>query len=93
MKIKPLYDHVLVARRAPDEKVGSLFIPPSATNKSQQAVVMAVGPGHMRGEERVPLTVKVGDVVVLGDYTGVDVALDGEKFVMIREADILCIVE
>ena len=95
MKIRPLHDRVVV-RRMEEERTtaGGIVIPDSATEKPVQGEVIAVGKGKAldSGEVR-PLEVKVGDRVLFGKYSGTEVKLDGEDFVVMREEDIMGVVE
>lgn len=92
---RPLYDRVLVKRVQSESKsAGGLFIPESAKEKPQQAEVVAVGPGRLvKGEKLVELTVKVGDTVLFGKYGGDEIKLDGDDMIILRESDILAIIE
>ena len=90
---RPLHDRVLVRRLQAEEKVGSLYIPEKAKEKPQTAEVIAVGDGRMvKGEVR-PLTVKPGDHVLFGKYAGDELKLAGVEHIILREEDILAIVE
>ena len=95
MNIRPLHDRVVV-RRVEDERTspGGIVIPDSATEKPMQGEVLAVGNGKMldTGEQR-PLDVKVGDKVLFGKYSGTEVKVDGEEVLMMREDDIMGIIE
>jgi chaperonin GroES len=95
MKIRPLQDRVLVRRVKEDEKTkGGLFIPDSAKEKPVEAIVLAVGNGKILEDGSVrKLEVKEGDRVLFGKYTGSDVKLDGELVLILREDDILGILE
>jgi chaperonin GroES len=90
-----LYDRVLVKRVQSETKsAGGLFIPESAKEKPQQAQVVAVGPGRIaKSGELTKLTVQVGDTVLFGKYGGDEVKLDGEEHIILRESDILAIIE
>jgi len=92
---RPLYDRVLVKRLQSETKsAGGLFIPESAKEKPQQAEVMAVGPGRLgKTGELAELTVKVGDTVLFGKYGGDEIKLDGDDMIILRESDILAIIE
>ena len=92
---RPLYDRVLVKRIESEQKsAGGLFIPETAKEKPQQAEVVAVGTGRLtKDNETVELTVKVGDRVLFGKYAGDEIKLDGEEHIILRESDILAIVE
>jgi chaperonin GroES len=93
-KFRPLHDRILVKRLTSEEKTsGGIIIPDSAKEKPQEAEVMAVGNGKILEEgKRVALDVKVGDKVLFGKYSGNDIKLDGEEFVIIREEDVLGII-
>merc|ERR1712226_1658584 len=90
-RILPLFDRVLVQRAAAETKTaGGLFIPENAQNSKLEAVVMAVGPG-MRNESgtAIPMSVSVGDKVLLPEYGGSKLEMDGEEFQLFRETDIV----
>ncbi|EGV16656.1 co-chaperone GroES [Thiocapsa marina] len=95
MKIRPLHDRVVV-RRMEEERTtaGGIVIPDSATEKPIQGEIIAVGKGKIldNGESR-PLDVKVGDRVLFGKYSGTEVKLDGDDFLVMREEDIMGVVE
>lgn len=91
---RPLHDRVLVKRlEAETHSAGGLFLPESAKEKPQQAEVIAAGPGLVDGDEITPLTVKPGDIVLFGKYTGEEIKLDGVEHIILRESDILAIIE
>lgn len=95
MKIRPLNDRLLVKRLAEEEKTaGGIIIPDSAKEKPAEGEVVAVGPGKV-GEngQRVALQVKEGDKVLFSKYGGTDVKLDGEDYLIMREDDILGVME
>ncbi len=94
VNIKPLADRVLVKRleAESEQKIGGIIIPDTAKEKPQEAEIVAVGPGKMEEGKRVPLEVKVGDKVLIGKYSGTEVKLDGEEYLIMREDDILAIV-
>ena len=95
MKIRPLSDRVLVLRTDEDEKTtGGIIIPDTAKEKPQEGKVIAVGPGKLNEEgKRIPLDVKEKDRVLFGKYAGNDIMIDGVEHVIMREDDILGIVE
>ena len=95
MKIRPLHDRVLVRRLEEDEqKVGGIIIPDTAKEKPQQGEVIGVGNGKLlENGERVPLDVKVGDRILFGKYAGADVKIDGEEYLILREDEILAVLE
>jgi chaperonin GroES len=92
---RPLYDRVLVKRLASETKSsGGLFIPESAKEKPQQAEVMAVGPGRLdKSGKLTELTVKVGDTVLFGKYSGTEVKINGQEVLVMREEDIMGVIE
>lgn len=92
---RPLYDRVLVKRLASETTTASgLHIPESAKEKPQRATVIAAGNGRIgKNNEVTPLTVKAGDVVLFGKYSGDEIKLDGEEHLILRESDILAILE
>lgn len=95
MAIRPLGDRVLVKRvEAEAQTKGGIFIPDTAKEKPIEAKVVAVGNGKRTDDgERHPLEVKKGDIVLFGKYAGTEVKIDGQEHVMLREDDILGIVE
>ncbi|MGI6638475.1 MAG: co-chaperone GroES [Desulfobulbus sp.] len=95
MKIRPLNDRVLVKRLESEEKTaGGIIIPDSAKEKPAEGEVVAVGPGKLNeAGQRVALNVAVGDRVLFSKYGGTDVKLDGEDFLIMREDDILGVVQ
>ena len=95
MKFRPLHDRVVVKRVDSETKTaGGIIIPDSAKEKPAQGKVVAVGPGKLSDAgERVALQVKAGDVVLFSKYGGTDVKLDGEDYLIMREDDVLGIVE
>ena len=89
MNIKPLADRVLIEPAQAEEKTaGGIYIPDTAKEKPQRGTVVAAGPGTSDN----PITVKVGDVVLYGKYTGTELDVDGGSYLMMRESDILAIV-
>lgn len=95
MKLRPLQDRILVKRVEEETKTaGGLYIPETAKEKPQRGQVVAAGNGKKTDDGKVlPLDVKVGDVVLFGKYAGTEVKVDGEDFLMMREDDILAVVE
>jgi chaperonin GroES len=95
MKIRPLYDRVLIKRIEEKEQVqGGIIIPDTAKEKPQQGEVLAVGKGkRLEDGSLVPLDVKVGDKVLFGKYSGNEVKIDGEECLILREDEILGILE
>ncbi|MGD8385885.1 MAG: co-chaperone GroES [Desulfobacteraceae bacterium] len=95
MKLKPLNDRVVVTRIEEEEKTsGGIIIPDTAKEKPQQGKVMAVGPGKIdENGKRVPTEVKKNDRVLFGKYAGTEITVDGVEHLIMREDDILGIVE
>ena len=95
MKIRPLNDRILVKRLEEEEKTaGGIIIPDSAKEKPAEGEIVAVGPGKMNDTgERAAMDVKVGDRVLFSKYGGTDVKLDGDDFLIMREDDILGVIE
>lgn len=95
MTIRPLHDRILVKREAEaDRTAGGLYIPETAKEKPIQAKVIAVGHGKLLEDGTVrPLDVKAGDTVLFGKYSGSEVKLDGEEHLILREDDILAVLE
>ncbi len=95
MELRPLHDRVVVRRLEEDTRTpGGVIIPDTAKEKPMQGEVLAVGPGA-RDEDgkRIPMDVKVGDTVLFGKWSGTEVKLDGEEVVIMKESDIMGIVE
>ena len=95
MKLRPLQDRIIVKRVEEETKTaGGIFIPETAKEKPQRGQVVAVGNGKKTDDGKVlPLDVKVGDTVLFGKYAGTDIKVDGEELLMMREDDILAVVE
>ncbi|MEE8074530.1 MAG: co-chaperone GroES [Candidatus Binatia bacterium] len=95
MKIRPLQDRVIVKRIEEEEKSkGGIIIPDTAKEKPQEGRVVAVGKGRVNDNGKItPLDVKVNDRVLFGKYSGSDISIDGEEHLIMREEDILGIVE
>jgi len=95
MKVKPLYDRILVKRCEPAEEVRSgIIIPDSAKEKPLEAMVIAVGSGKRSDAgELIALTVKAGDTILLGKYAGTEVKINDQEHIILREDEVLAIVE
>jgi chaperonin GroES len=95
MKIRPLQDRVLVRRIAEEEKTkGGIIIPDTAKEKPQEGKVVAAGKGKVSDAGKLtPLDVKVGDKILFGKYSGTEIKIDGEEHLIMREEDILGVVE
>jgi chaperonin GroES len=94
MKVTPLSDRILVKRmEATEDKRGGIIIPDTAKEKPQQGEVIAVGPGRLNDEgKRIAPEVKKGQKVLIGKYSGTEVKIDGDEYIILREDDILGIV-
>ncbi|HUJ51368.1 MAG TPA: co-chaperone GroES [Bryobacteraceae bacterium] len=95
MNIRPLYDRIVVKRIEEQEtKIGGLFIPDSAKEKPQEGEVVAVGKGkRLEDGKVVPLDVKAGDRILFGKYSGSEITIDGEDLLIMREDEILGVLE
>jgi chaperonin GroES len=95
MKLKPLQDRILVKRVEEEEKTkGGIIIPDTAKEKPAEGKVVAVGNGKLSDDgNRIPLEIKEGDRVLFGKYAGTDVKIEGEEFLIMREDDVLGIIE
>ncbi|MDP2309339.1 MAG: co-chaperone GroES [Pseudomonadota bacterium] len=95
MKFRPLYDRVLVKRVTTENKsAGGLIIPDTAKEKPQEAEVIAVGTGRVLEDGKIrPMTLKVGERVLFGKYTGDEIKLEGEEHVILREEDVLAVLD
>ena len=95
MNIRPLHDRVVVKRLEQTEQVrGGIIIPDTAKEKPQEAEVIAVGPGKINDDgKRSPMDVKAGDRILIGKYSGSEIKLDEEEYVIVREDEILAVLE
>ena len=95
MKVKPLNDRVLVRRMDPEEKVkGGIIIPDTAKEKPQEGEIIAVGPGARDDSGKiVALDVKAGDRILFGKWSGTEVKIEGQDFLIMKESDIMGIIE
>jgi chaperonin GroES len=95
MNIRPLFDHVLVARsEAPQKTKSGLYIPNSASEKPSQGIVRAVGKGYLQDNGVIqPLQVSEGDTVVFGKYDGTEITVETDKLLILKEENILGIIE
>jgi chaperonin GroES len=89
--MRPLHDRVLIKRsEGSEDKIGSIIVPDSAQEKPQRGEVIAVGDGVvLESGDRAPLDVKPGDQIVLGKYSGAEVKIEGQEYVIVREDEIL----
>src|SRR5687767_1261928 len=92
--VRPLYDRILVKRVETKEQVrGGIIIPDTAKEKPQEAEVIAVGPGKLSDEgKRAPMDVQAGDRVLMGKYSGSEIKIDGNDYVILREDEILAVI-
>jgi len=89
LKIKPLADRVIIEPAAAEEKTASgIIIPDTAKEKPQKGTVLAAGPG----KKDEPMTLKAGDVVLYGKYSGTEINIDGNNYLIMRESDVLAII-
>jgi chaperonin GroES len=93
LKVSPLADRVVVKALEETESMrGGLYIPDTAKEKPQQGEIVAVGPGRYEKDKRVPMEVKVGDKVLYGKYSGTEVTIEGDQYLILRESDVLAII-
>ncbi len=94
VKVRPLHDRVLVKRIEPQEQVrGGIIIPDTAKEKPQEAEVVAVGPGKIQEDgKRQPMDVKAGERILIGKYSGSEIKIDDDEYVILREDEILAVV-
>jgi chaperonin GroES len=95
VKIRPLHDRVIVQRlEEGEQKVGGIIIPDTAKEKPQQGKVVAAGKGKAKDDGKVlPLDVKAGDTILFGKYSGQDIKIDGEEYLIMREDEVLAVLE
>ncbi|MBN2107600.1 MAG: co-chaperone GroES [Deltaproteobacteria bacterium] len=95
MKIRPLQDRIIIKRMEGEEKTkGGIIIPDSAKEKPMEGKVVAVGPGKLNDKgTRVAPEVKAGDIILFGKYAGTEIKIDGEEHLILREDDIMGIIE
>ena len=94
MNLKPLHDRVILKAMEPEEKTkGGIILTSNAKEKPEMAEVVAVGPGGMVDGKEIGMVVKVGDKVLTSKYSGTEVKVDGEEYTIVRQSDILAVVE
>ena len=95
MKVRPLHDRIIVQRLEEEEqRVGGIIIPDTAKEKPQQGKVVAAGKGKAKDDGKVlPLDVKAGDTILFGKYSGQDIKIDGEEYLIMREDEVLGVIE
>jgi chaperonin GroES len=94
MNVRPLHDRIIVSRiEEGEQKIGGIIIPDSAKEKPQQGKVIAAGNGKSNDDgNRIPLDVKAGDLILFGKYSGQDIKLDGEEFLIMKEDEVLAVI-
>jgi chaperonin GroES len=94
LKVRPLHDRIIVQRiDEGEQKIGGIIIPDTAKEKPQQGKVIAVGLGKREKGERVPLDVKEGETILFGKYSGQDIKIDGEEYLIMREDEVLAVLD
>ena len=95
MKVRPLHDRIIVQRlEEGEQRVGGIIIPDTAKEKPQQGKVVAAGKGKAKDDGKVlPLDVKAGDTILFGKYSGQDIKIDGEEYLIMREDEILAVLD
>src|SRR5437763_5089109 len=95
MNVRPLHDRIIVQRlEEGEQKIGGIIIPDSAKEKPQQGKVIAAGAGKAKDDgKRIPLDVKAGDKILFGKYSGQEIKLDGEEYLIMREDEVLGVIE
>ena len=95
MKVRPLHDRVIIERiEESEQKIGGIIIPDTAKEKPQQGKVIAVGKGRIEKDGKVtPLDVKAGDTILFGKYAGQEIKIDGNEFLIMREEEVLGVIE
>lgn len=94
MALKPIGDRVVIELLDQEaEKVGSIYVPDTAKEKPQQGKIISVGAGRRDGKDLIPMTVKVGDIVLFSRYGGSEVKHGGKDFLILSEGDILAVIE
>ena len=94
MNVRPLHDRIVIKRIEEKETVkGGIIIPDTAKEKPQEAEVIAVGKGKREKGELIPLDVKVGDRILFGKYSGTEIKLDNQEYLIIREDEVLGVIE
>jgi chaperonin GroES len=95
MNVRPLHDRIIVQRiDEGEQKVGGIIIPDTAKEKPQQGKVVAAGAGKVKDDgQRTPLDVKAGDIILFGKYSGQEIKLDGEEYLIMREDEVLAVLD
>jgi chaperonin GroES len=95
MNFRPLHDRIIVQRLDEGEQqIGGIIIPDSAKEKPQQGKVIAVGAGRITDEgKRIPLDIEAGNVILFGKYSGQEIKLDGEEYLIVKEDEVLAVID
>ena len=95
MNVRPLHDRIIVQRiEEGEQKIGGIIIPDSAKEKPQQGKVIAAGQGKSKDDgKRIPLDVKAGDTILFGKYSGQEIKLEGEEYLIMREDEVLAVID
>jgi len=96
MKVRPLHDRIIVKRiiEEGEQKVGGIIIPDTAKEKPQQGKVIAAGKGKIKDDGKlIPMDVKEGDLILFGKYSGQEIKLDGDEFLIMREDEVLAVLD
>ena len=95
MNVRPLHDRIIVQRlEEGEQRIGGIIIPDSAKEKPQQGKVIAAGTGKVKDDgKKIPLDVKSGDLILFGKYSGQEIKLDGEEYLIMREDEVLAVLE
>ena len=95
MNVRPLHDRIIVQRiEEGEQKIGGIIIPDTAKEKPQQGKVIAAGAGKSKDDgKRIPMDVKAGDTILFGKYSGQEIKLDGEEYLIMREDEVLAVLE
>ena len=95
MNVRPLHDRVIVRRlEKGEQQIGGIIIPDTAKEKPQQGTVIAAGNGKVKDDgKRIPLDVKAGDRILFGKYSGQEIKLDGEEYLIVKEDEVLAVIE
>ena len=95
MNVRPLHDRIIVQRlEEGKQRIGGIIIPDSAKEKPQQGKVIAAGTGKLKDDgKKIPLDVKAGDLILFGKYSGQEIKLDGEEYLIMREDEVLAVID
>ena len=95
MNVRPLHDRIIVQRLEEEEqRIGGIIIPDTAKEKPQQGRIIAAGSGKAKDDgKRIPMDVKAGDTILFGKYSGQEIKLDGQEYLIMREEEVLAVVE